>query len=102
MPPIDTRLKEKIGEISAEHGWTVHALEVMPEHVHLFVECDPGFCVSEIVNRIKGVTSRELRAEFKSLRTRLPTLWSRSYFAATTGHVSEETIKRYIEDQKGR
>ena len=59
----------------------------MPDHVHLFVEADPTLCVAEIVNRLKGRTSRILREEFPSLRSRLPTLWSRSYFTATTGHV---------------
>lgn len=100
-PPVDARLKEVIADVTAEHGWIIHALEVMPEHVHLFVEADPGLCVAEIVNRIKGASSRILRAEFSSLRTRLPTLWSRSYFAGTTGNVSAETIQRYIETQKG-
>lgn len=100
--PVDARLKELLAEIAEEHGMTVHATEVMPDHVHLFVEADPTLCVAEIVNRFKGRTSRLLREEFPSLRSRLPTLWSRSYFAATVGAVSEATIKRYIEAQKGR
>ena len=66
---------------------TVHALEVMPDHVHLFVEGDPTRCVAEIVNRLKGYTSRVLRQEFPGLRSRLPTLWSRSYYAGSVGHV---------------
>jgi putative transposase len=74
----------------------------MPDHVHLFVEADPTLCVAEIVNRFKGRTSRVLREAFRQLRTRLPTLWSRSYFAGTVGAVSEATIRRYIEAQKGR
>lgn len=100
-PPVDGRLKELLAEIAAEHGMTIHAVEVMPDHVHLFVESDPTLCVAEIVNRFKGRTSRVLRQEFPSLRSRLPTLWSRSYFAATVGAVSEATIRRYIEAQKG-
>ena len=70
--------------------------------MHLFVEANPTLCVAEIVNRLKGRTSRVLREEFPSLRSRLPSLWSRSYFAATTGHVARETIRRCIEAQKGR
>lgn len=100
-PPVDGRLKELLAEVAAEHGMTIHATEVMPDHVHLFVESDPTLCVAEIVNRFKGRTSRVLRQEFPSLRSRLPTLWSRSYFAATVGAVSEATIRRYIEAQKG-
>lgn len=100
--PVDARLKELLSEVAEEQGMTVLATEVMPDHVHLFVEADPTLCVAEIVNRFKGRTSRLLREEFPSLRSRLPTLWSRSYFAATVGAVSEATIKRYIEAQKGR
>jgi putative transposase len=65
------------------------------------VASDPTRCVAEIVNRFKGRTSRILRQEFPKLRSRLPPLWSRSYFAATVGAVSEATIPRYIEAQKG-
>ncbi len=100
-PPVDGRLKALLTEIADEHGMTIHAIEVMPDHVHLFVEADPTLCVAEIVNRFKGRSSRLLREEFPSLRSRLPTLWSRSYFAASVGAVSEATIRRYIEAQKG-
>lgn len=101
-PPVEARLDELLRKTAATHGMVVRALEIMPDHVHLFVEADPTLCVAEIVNRLKGRTSRMLRNEFPSLRSRLPTLWSRSYFAATHGAVSEATIRRYIEAQKGR
>ncbi|KDM68705.1 IS200/IS605 family transposase [Acidiphilium sp. JA12-A1] len=100
-PPVEGRLKALLGEIADEPGMTIHATEVMPDHVHLFVEADPALCVAEIVNGFKGKTSRLLREEFPSLRSRLPTLWGRSYFAASVGAVSEATIRRYIEAQKG-
>lgn len=79
---------------------TMHALEVMPDHVHLFIEFDPRWGVAEITNRMKGATSNALRKEFPALRSRLPTLWSRSYYAGTVGHVSEKTVRAYIENQK--
>src|SRR5215467_2981094 len=88
VPPVDTRLKTIIATVAADH-------------VHLFIAADPTRAVAEIVNRFNGRTSRLLRDEFKSLRSRLPTLWSRSYFAATVGAVSEATIRRSIEAQKG-
>jgi putative transposase len=88
-------------EKAAELEMTIHALEIMPDHAHLFVEADPTRCVAEIVNRFKGFTSRVLRGEFRSLRSRLPCLWSRSYYAGTVGHVSEATAKRDIASQKG-
>jgi len=101
-PPVDDRLKVLLAEIATELGMSIHTLEVMPDHVHIFIEADPARGVAEIVNRLKGRTSRLLGEEYPSLRSRLPTLWSRSYFAATVGAVSESTIRRYIEAQKGR
>ena len=73
-----------------------------PDHIHLFIESDPRWAVAEIVNRLKGYTSRILRSEFRQLRSRLPTLWSRSYYAGTVGHVSEPPVSRYIESQAGK
>ena len=102
MPPVDQRLKSLLSETAAEHGMNIQGMEVLPDHLHLVVEADPTLSVAEIVNRFKGRSSRVLRDEFPHLRSCLPTLWSRSYFAATTGQVSEATIRRYIEAQKGR
>ncbi len=99
---VEARLRQLLSEKAAELGMTIHALEVMPDHVHLFVESDPTFCVAEIVNRFKGFTSRVLRKEFAHLRSRLPTLWSRSYYAGTVGAVSEAVVRRYVESQKGQ
>ena len=98
---IEKRLKELLKRKASELEMQIHALEVMPDHLHMFVEFDPRFSIAEIVNRLKGYTSRELRSKFPSLVTRLPTLWSRSYFAATVGSVTETAVKRYIENQKG-
>lgn len=102
VAPVDARLKEVLAAVSESHGWTLHTLEVMPDHVHVFVEADPTACAAEIVNRLKGASSRILRDEFPSLKSRLPTLWSRSYFAGTVGSASEAVIRRYIESQKGK
>ena len=99
---IEKRLREVLEDVRAEHGWTIHVLEVMPDHVHLFIESDPIYSVAEIVNRLKGASSRILRSEFPALRSRLPTLWSRSYYAGTVGAVSDAVVRRYIESQKGK
>jgi putative transposase len=96
---VAERLKVLLTEKAAEMGATLHAMEVMPDHVHLFVESDPMRAPANIAAQFKGYTSRVLRQEFASLRSRLPTLWSRSYFASTVGYVSEATVKRYIETQ---
>jgi putative transposase len=100
--PVAQRLSSILREIASEIGLTVHALEVMPDHVHVFVEADPTRCVAEIVNRLKGRTSHDLRRDFPALRSRLPTLWSRSYYAGSCGAVTEASIRRYIENQKGK
>ncbi len=86
-------------------------MEVMPDHVYLFVEYDfveydfveydPTYCVAEIVNRLKGYSSRVLRQEFPWLRSRLPTLWSRSYFAGSVGSVTASAVQKYMAQQKG-
>lgn len=99
---IVERLREVLESVRAEHGWTIRVLEVMPDHVHLFIESDPIYSVAEIVNRLKGASSRNLRSEFPALRSRLPTLWSRSYYAGTVGAVSDAVVRRYIESQKGK
>jgi putative transposase len=99
---VEQRLRGLLVGTAAELGMTVHALEVMPDHVHLFAEADPTRCIAEIVNRLKGFSARYLRREFPALRSRLPCLWSRSYYAGTVGHVSDKVVRRYIESQKGK
>lgn len=90
-----------IREKAAALGATVHTLEVMPDHVHLFVESDPTLPVQFLVNQFKGYTSRLLRDRYPALKSRLPSLWSRSYYVGTVGTVSEATVRRYIDAQKG-
>ena len=99
---IEERLKQIIREVVEDkRAWLV-ALEVMPDHVHLLVEVDPQFGIHKLVKAVKGRTSRVLREEFPSLRSRLPTLWTNSYFVATTGGVPLAAVERYVEQQKGR
>ncbi|MEV2911381.1 IS200/IS605 family transposase [Paenibacillus larvae] len=102
QPPIDLRLKElfqtKANELQAE----IVEMEIMPDHVHLLIKCDPQFGIHRIVKHLKGYTSRILRQEFTQLTSRLPSLWTNSYFVATVGSVSLETVKKYIEAQKER
>jgi putative transposase len=83
-----------------EHGWTVLELAIQPDHVHLFVRAWPTDSAAEIVKECKGLTSSRLRKQFPHL-LRLPSLWTRSYFASTAANVSADTIQRYIEAQKG-
>lgn len=75
-------------------------LEVMPDHVHLLVEIDPQFGIHKLVKLAKGRSSRFLRQEFHWLRSRLPTLWTNSYFVSTVGGSPLSVVKQYIESQK--
>ena len=97
---VAERLKELLYKKAAELHCTVKALEVLPDHLHLFVDCPPTLAPQQLANQFKGYTSRVLRDEFPHLRSRLPSLWSRSYYVGSAGHVSTETIQNYIEQQK--
>ena len=97
---IDIELKRLIREKCDEHNWELENLEVMPDHVHIFIKCKPTDSVAYIVAQIKGYTSHALKQLFPSLNSRLPNLWTRSYYAESVGIINEETIKRYIENQK--
>lgn len=94
---VTARLRELIWAKAGERGWEIVALEVMPDHVHLFVEHDPKSSASYVANQFKSFTSRVLREEFPHLRSKLPILWSSSYFAASVGAVSAETMQWYID-----
>ena len=99
---VALRLKELLLEKAVTLGCTIETMEVMPDHVHLFIKAPPIHAPHYIVQQLKGYTSHELRKEFPKLKTRLPTLWTRSYYCESVGHVSQETVRRYIEDQKNQ
>ena len=98
---IEGRLKEIFLLKAQEMDVSIEAMEVMPDHVHLFLSFDPRLGIHKVVTALKGTTSRLLREEFPSLKSRLPSLWTRSYFCCTVGHISDAAIKSYIEEQKG-
>lgn len=97
---IATRLKELIIETAEGINAEVIEMEVMPDHVHLLVEVDPQYGINKAVRHIKGVSSHVLRSEFPSLKSRLPTLWTNSYFVSSVGGAPLSAIKQYIENQK--
>jgi len=98
---VDERLKNIIHDFAVEHGAEIIELEIMPDHVHILCEVDPQFGIHKFVKWIKGRSSRILREEFPWLKSRLPTLWTNSYFVSTVGGAPLEVIKQYIEQQKG-
>ena len=77
-------------------------MEIMPDHVHVFINSNPIDSPHFIVQQLKGYTSNILRKEFIELKSKLPTLWTRSYYTESVGHLSEEIIKKYILDQKNK
>ncbi len=99
---IEERLKQLIREVIEEKGAWLVELDVMPDHVHLLVEVDPQLGIHKLVKAIKARSSRVLRQEFPSLKSKLPTLWTNSYFVATVGGAPLEVVKRYVENQKNR
>ena len=97
---IETRLAALIRKKCEELHCEIVALEIMPDHVHLFLKAPPTHAPQHIANQLKGFTSHELRKEFPVLKSRLPSLWSRSYYVGSAGAVSAATIQKYIEQQK--
>jgi putative transposase len=97
---VDTRLKEILQEVCIEFKAELIEMEVMPDHVHLLVECNPQFGIAKLIRYMKGRSSRLLRQEFDWLKSRLPTLWTNSYFVSTVGGAPISVIKQYIENQK--
>ena len=98
---ISDRLVQLIPQKVTELEGEVIELVVRPDHVHLFSSFPPTLAPNQIMYRIKGSTSRQLRTEFPSLKSRLPSLWTHSYYVGTAGEVSSETIRKYIEAQEG-
>ena len=99
---VDIRLKEILPKIAEEMDCKIETMEVMPDHVHIFLKGTPTIPIHLIVRNLKGKSSHILREEFLFLRTKLPNLWTRSYYCETIGCINEETIKKYIKEQKNR
>jgi putative transposase len=93
-------LKRLIKDKCKDNKYTLLAIEIMPDHVHVFIEASGRDSVHRIVSQLKGFTSFELKKEFPKLIKRVPAIWTRSYYASTVGHVSEDTVLKYIENQK--
>ena len=100
--PVAKRLRQLLMQKAKELDADIHALEILPDHVHMFVASDPRLAPAHLAAQFKGFTSHELREEFPWLKTRMPALWSRSYYVGSIGTVSESTVRRYIANQKTR
>lgn len=90
------RGKATVLEVEIKH------LAIKPDHVHLFVSAPPEYSPSKLANQFKGYSSRRLREKYRHLVSRMPALWSRSFYVGSAGHVSDKTIARYIASQETR
>src|SRR3954469_16829660 len=102
VPPVSDRLEELFIQKAKELKTTISSMEIMPDHVHMLIQCDPQFGIHKVVKHLKGYTSRVLRQEFPHLKSRIPSLWTNSYFVATVGTVTLEVVKQYMETQQRR
>ena len=96
---VDTRFKELVKSICHDIQVDVLEMEIMPDHINLLLEVDPQFGIHKAVKTIKGKSSRVFRQEFPWLKSRLPTLWTNSYFCSTVGGSPIAIVKQYIENQ---
>ena len=99
---VAERLHQLLYEKAGALRVVIEALEIQPDYVHLFCAAPPTDAPQHYANQFKGYPSRILRQEFPALRAKLPSLWSRSYYVGTAGHVSAEVIQRYIAHQPRR
>jgi putative transposase len=96
----DEALKKVVARVCLARDADLIELDVMPDHVHLLVDVDPQYGIHRLIKEIKGLSSRELRQRFPFLKSRLPTLWTHSYFVSTVGGAPLAIVKQYIENQK--
>ena len=100
--PVKSTLENLFYSIAHQYGMEILAVDVQPGHIHLFVSIPPAMSVADAVKLLKGISARQLRLMFSELRkrTRSDRLWAPSYYVGTAGHVSAETIRKYIEAQE--
>ena len=99
---VELYLKDLVQQIAADKGFTVHLFECGEgDHVRCFVSGPPKLSITDIVKYLKGITGRKLFEQFPEIREKLwkGQLWNHSYYVETIGSVSEENIRRYIENQ---
>lgn len=99
---LQKELKQILPELAKELQSKIIDLEIMPNHIHMIIDCNPRFGITKVIRHLKGKSSRYLRTKYPYLKSRLPTLWTRGAFISTIGSMTLEVVKRYIEDQKGK
>lgn len=99
--PFKERIEATIQKVCAWNGWNPLSIQVMPDHVHFFLSTPPKWAPSQIVQRLKAWTAKDLREKFSIIRQTRPEtndFWASSYYCGTAGHVSAEQVARYIRE----
>ena len=99
----EKKKKNILAGICDRYGYTIKALEIMPDHVHIFVDCPQTVAPCDIARTLKSISAIEMFKEYPQLKrfyARAGVLWSAGYFISSVGHISETTVKKYIEEQK--
>ncbi len=98
---VGLRLRELVRQVCAAQDVYIISGSIQSDHVHMLLSVPPNLSVSKLMQLIKGRTSRKLLQEFESLSREFwgRHLWARGYFAASTGNVTDEIVKQYIESQ---
>ena len=94
---VDESLKEILLKISQRYGYEIKEMEIMPDHIHIFISTKPTVAPSDVVRTLKSISAIELFKQYPDLKkfySRCGSLWSKGYFASSIGNVSEETIRR--------
>ena len=102
---IEVELKRILAETCSHYGWELHELEIMPDHVHLFVQADHTVAPVEIAKTLKSISAVHIFNKFPKLKGRKfwgSGLWSRGTYYASVGHISEDAVRKYIQTQKER
>lgn len=100
-PPYDEAVKRVFLSAAEELGFSLPAMEVMPDHVHLIVDCSPRLGIDKCIAALKGRSAHMLRTQYPEVKKKLPCVWTRGTFVSTVGSVSLDVVKQYIENQKG-
>lgn len=98
----DQALKKLFHEIADAYEFEILDMEIMPDHVHMIIDCNPRFGVMQCITKLKGISSNYMRTNFPELKKKLPTLWTRSAFISSVGSASLSVVQEYIQNQKNR
>ena len=102
---IETDLKEVLYEIAKQYEYEILEMEVMPDHIHLFLGTKPTVSPTDVVRTLKSISAVKLfrrNPDLKKFYSKCGSLWSKGYFVSTVGKISEETVRRYIQEQKSK